>query len=139
MRYLLVVAAAVGLLTGCGLFGRGGGDAVPSDPGWRDRLLEEVAGTPGVTDSRLEINDVDSGTGSTGPVVTGYVVVEDSGGAGAQGVVDEMMRRMSGVLGEESDGVALRFFITAGSRTGLEPRDFGYPVSNGAQLYDHLH
>lgn len=134
MRVLAVVLVGVLLLGGCSSVGGGrDDDAVPPGDAWRTDVVSAIARTPGVTSTAVSVNDVDSGTGHEGPVLTGYfVVARDS-----QAVVDAVLRRVSDVLGEDSAGVRISLAVTDDSGPRRRLRDFGYDgVSNGRSLWD---
>lgn len=133
---VLLAAAALSTLGGCSIFGGGGSTTVPEGDGWRQQVVEAVAATPGVSRHTVTVNDVDSGLGRTGPVITGGVVVEGD----AQAVVDDLLRRISDVLGRESAGVRVSFGVSEGGAPAKNLRDYGYGgVRDGRSLWDATH
>lgn len=126
----------VGVLTGCGLFGRGGSAQVPESPTWREDAVAAIRETPGVTAAEVTVNDVDDGGGSTGPVVYGKFTVAGN----AQAVVDDALLRLSEVLGPESKGVGLNLSVTSPEGTGQTLGAFGYGgARHGAALWEQTH
>lgn len=135
MRPLLLVTA-LGLLVlgGCG---RGGGDdAVPAGDSWREEVVAAIDGTPGVSRTLVTVSDVDSGFGHEGPVVTGGVVVTGE----AQPVVDDLLRRASEVLGQDSAGVRINLTVSTDTAKTQHLDRFGYgEVTNGRSLWEATH
>lgn len=139
MRGLLALAIAltVGAVSGCSLFGSGGRDrAVPSGSAWRTEVVAAIEGTPGVTSSSVVVEDSDNGAGRTGPLLFGSIKVEGE----AQTVVDDAMRRVSDVLGPDSDGVRLNVFVSEAGGPAQKLQRYGYDgVSDGAALWEATH
>lgn len=133
----LTIALAVGTLGGCALFGIGGeGRAVPEGDAWRTEVVEAIEGTPGVTSSSVVVQESDNGAGYSGPLLYGSIKVEGD----AQAVVDDAMRRVSDVLGEESDGVRLNIYVSASGGPAEKLRTYGYDgVSDGRSLWEATH
>jgi len=135
MRPWIVLVSLSLALGGC-VLGRSGDDAVPSGDAWRREVLDAISQTPGVTTSSVVVRDVDSGTGHTGPVLTGGVVVTGD----AQRVVDDVLRRASDALGQDSAGDRVNLGISADGAPAQHLDDFGYAqVSNGRSLWEATH
>lgn len=126
-----IVASA---LAACG---RGGSDEVPAGDAWRTEVVDAIQGTPGVANADIRVADVDSGTGQEGPHVEGGVHIP---GGDVQPVVDELVRRVTDVLGQESSGVYVNIRVRTDDRLHGRLSDYGYPSpANGRQLYDAVH
>lgn len=133
---IVAVAAAVAVLSGCGIFGRSG--EVPEGDAWRTDVVTAIAQTPGVLSSEnVRVRDVDAGLGGNSPVLLGDVEVE---AADPQGAVDAMLTSASEVLGPDSNKVGIRLRITSGDQQALKLADFGYAgVNEGSQLWEATH
>lgn len=134
MLRVALTLVVLGALTGCGLFGRD--PEVPEGKAWREEVVTALESTPGVTDVDVTVNEVDSGVGRKGPVIYGKFTV----GGDSQAVVDEALRRMSEVLGPDSDGVGINLSVTSPEGTGQNLREFGYGnMRHGKALWEATH
>lgn len=127
------ILAALGMAAMLGGCSRG---AVPEGDAWRSEVITAIESTPGVTRTTVSVNDVDPGLGSKGPVIHGGVVTEGD----PQPVCDEVLRRVSEVLGQDSSGVGVRLaFGREGSQ--VQPmRELGYRgVKHGEDLWEATH
>lgn len=140
MRAVLAVIMTLtlaGAFTGCSLLGSGGDRQVPEGDAWRTEVVTAIEETPGVTSSSVTVEDSDNGAGYEGPLLYGSIKVEEQD---AQAVVDEAMRRVSDVLGKESDGVRLNVYVSVAGGPAEKLRQFGYDgVSDGTALWEATH